>query len=79
MVDTVKLCWTTIFLFCLSSDESCETSSYNSESNDDEEISLAVQAAELASRKEARARFRSSSDLIHRLFVCISGELTERL
>lgn len=56
------------------SDESCETSSYNSESNDDEEITLAVQAAELASRKEARARFRSSSDLIHRLFVCISGK-----
>ncbi|XP_062620399.1 lateral signaling target protein 2 homolog [Saccostrea cucullata] len=55
------------------SDESCETSSYNSESNDDEEITLALQAAELASRKEARARFRSSSDLIHRLFVCISG------
>ncbi|CAH1783192.1 unnamed protein product [Owenia fusiformis] len=52
---------------------SSDTSSYNSESADDEEIQLAVQAAELASRKEARARFRSSGDLIHRLFVCISG------
>ena len=53
---------------------SSETSSYNSESNDDEEIALAIQAAEIASRKEARSRFRSSSDLIHRLFVCISGK-----
>ncbi|KAK7494733.1 hypothetical protein BaRGS_00014131 [Batillaria attramentaria] len=56
--------------------ESCsssETSSYNSECHDDEEIALAVQAAELASRNHARARFRSSSDMIHRLFVCISG------
>ncbi|KAK3096025.1 hypothetical protein FSP39_022080 [Pinctada imbricata] len=52
---------------------SSDTSSYNSESNDDEEIALAIQAAEVASRKEARSRFRSSSDLIHRLFVCISG------
>ncbi|XP_046340087.2 lateral signaling target protein 2 homolog [Haliotis rufescens] len=56
--------------------ESCassETSSYNSECHDDEEIALAIQAAELASRNEARSRFRSSSDMIHRLFVCISG------
>nr|KAG5705165.1 hypothetical protein BaRGS_030882 [Batillaria attramentaria] len=52
---------------------SSETSSYNSECHDDEEIALAVQAAELASRNHARARFRSSSDMIHRLFVCISG------
>ena len=66
-------CWTCInflFLSCGSS----ETSSYNSESHDDEEIALAVQAAELANRNQARARFRSSSDMIHRLFVCISGE-----
>lgn len=52
---------------------SSETSSYNSECHDDEEIALAVQAAELASRNHARARFRSSSDMIHRLFVCVSG------
>ncbi|XP_076469937.1 lateral signaling target protein 2 homolog [Babylonia areolata] len=61
---------------CESEEESCgssETSSYNSESHDDEEIALAVQAAELANRNQARARFRSSSDMIHRLFVCISG------
>lgn len=50
-----------------------ETSSYNSETNDEEEIALAIKAAESASRNEARARFRSSSDLIHRLFVCIAG------
>lgn len=61
---------------CESDQDSCgssETSSYNSESHDDEEIALAVQAAELANRNQARARFRSSSDMIHRLFVCISG------
>jgi hypothetical protein len=52
-----------------------ETSSYNSETNDEEEIALAIQAAEIASRNEARSRFRSSSDLIHRLFVCIAGKL----
>ncbi|KAL3863867.1 hypothetical protein ACJMK2_005594 [Sinanodonta woodiana] len=56
-----------------SSGLSSETSSYNSECNDDEEIALAIQAAELASRNEARSRFRNSGDLIHRLFVCISG------
>lgn len=56
--------------------ESCassETSSYNSDCHDDEEIALAIQAAELASRNEARSRFQNSTDLIHRLFVCISG------
>ena len=52
---------------------STDTSSYNSECHDDEEIALAIQAAELAARREARSRFKSSSDLIHRLFVCISG------
>ena len=62
----------------LSNSSNCtgsETSSYNSECNDEEEIALAIQAAELASRNEARSRFRSSSDLIHRLFVCIAGKL----
>ncbi|KAK3595813.1 hypothetical protein CHS0354_014629 [Potamilus streckersoni] len=62
-----------IFLEFNSSGLSSETSSYNSECNDDEEIALAIQAAELASRNEARSRFRNSGDLIHRLFVCISG------
>ncbi|CAC5405983.1 Lateral signaling target protein 2 homolog,Lateral signaling target protein 2 [Mytilus coruscus] len=52
---------------------SSDTSSYTSDSQDDEEIELAVKAAAVASKKEIRSRFRSSSDLIHRLFVCISG------
>lgn len=52
---------------------SSDTSSYSSECHDDEEIALAIQAAELAARKEARSRFKNSADLIHRLFVCISG------
>ena len=62
------------FLSNSSNCTSSETSSYNSECNDEEEIALAIQAAELASRNEARSRFRSSSDLIHRLFVCIAGK-----
>lgn len=59
-----------------SSDWDCsspDTSSYNSECQDDEEIALALQAAEIASRNEARAKFKNSDDLLHRLFVCISG------
>ncbi|KAL4231323.1 Lateral signaling target protein 2 [Mactra antiquata] len=50
-----------------------ETSSCTSDNNDDEEIALAIYAAEIASRNEARSRFRNSDDLIHRLFVCIAG------
>nr|CAD7586442.1 unnamed protein product [Timema genevievae] len=52
---------------------SSDTSSFNSECQDDEEIALAMQAAEIANRNEARSKFRSSDDLIHRLFVCIAG------
>ncbi|XP_046994160.1 lateral signaling target protein 2 homolog [Schistocerca americana] len=52
---------------------SSDTSSFNSECQDDEEIALAMQAAEIANRNEARAKFRSSEDLVHRLFVCIAG------
>nr|XP_023014334.1 lateral signaling target protein 2 homolog [Leptinotarsa decemlineata] len=55
------------------SSESSETSSFHSICADDEEIALAMQAAELASRNEVRAKFRSSEDLLHRLFVCIAG------
>ena len=62
-----------ILFFFLRSYSSSETSSYTSECQDDEEIALAIQAAELSARREARARFKSSGDLIHRLFVCISG------
>ncbi|XP_075210178.1 lateral signaling target protein 2 homolog isoform X2 [Lycorma delicatula] len=57
------------FSYSLSSD----TSSFNSEYQDEEEVALAVRAAEAATRSEARAKFRSSADLIHRLFVCIAG------
>ena len=32
-----------------------------------------MKAAEIASRNQIRGRFKSSEDLIHRLFVCISG------
>lgn len=52
---------------------SSDTSSFNSECQDDEEIALAMQAAEIANRNEVRAKFRSSEDLVHRLFVCIAG------
>lgn len=53
--------------------QSTDTSSYNSGCHDDEEIALALQAVEIAFRNEARSRFKSSDDLIHRLFVGISG------
>lgn len=52
---------------------SSETSSFNSECQDDEEIALAMQAAEIANRNEARSKFSSSEDLVHRLFLCVAG------
>ncbi|OXA38085.1 Lateral signaling target protein 2 [Folsomia candida] len=60
---------------CSSSDKtSCEVPPSDwVEWKDDMEIALAMQAAEIASRNEVRARFKNSSDLIHRLFICISG------
>ncbi|KAL6105646.1 zfyve28 [Pungitius sinensis] len=48
-------------------------SSGMSEDQDHQEIQLALQNAKLAARNKIRSRFHSSSDLIHRLFVCISG------
>ncbi|XP_018083568.1 lateral signaling target protein 2 homolog isoform X2 [Xenopus laevis] len=48
-------------------------SSCSSDDIDQEEIQLALQAAKIASRHKIRSRFHSSNDLIHRLFVCISG------
>ncbi|XP_043925247.1 lateral signaling target protein 2 homolog isoform X2 [Protopterus annectens] len=36
-------------------------------------IKRAVQIARRVARQEIRSRYRSSSDMIHRLFVCISG------
>ncbi|KAG5899292.1 hypothetical protein JTB14_012291 [Gonioctena quinquepunctata] len=55
------------------STDSSETSSFHSNCADDEEIALAMQAAEVASRNEVRSKYRSSEDLLHRLFVCIAG------
>ncbi|XP_013165665.1 PREDICTED: lateral signaling target protein 2 homolog [Papilio xuthus] len=49
------------------------TSCGTSECADDEQIALALQAQELAARQQARGKFKSSEDLIHRLFVCIAG------
>ncbi|XP_073340263.1 lateral signaling target protein 2 homolog isoform X2 [Pagrus major] len=48
-------------------------SSGTSEDLDHQEIQLALQDAKMAARNKIRSRFHSSSDLIHRLFVCISG------
>uniref|UniRef100_G3W9D4 Lateral signaling target protein 2 homolog n=1 Tax=Sarcophilus harrisii TaxID=9305 RepID=G3W9D4_SARHA len=55
------------------SSSSMKTSSCSSEGPDQEEIQLALQASKRATREKIRSRFHSSSDLIHRLFVCISG------
>ncbi|NXD55895.1 LST2 protein, partial [Corvus moneduloides] len=49
------------------------TSSCSSDDIDQEEIQLALQAARIATREKIRSRFHGSNDLIHRLFVCISG------
>ncbi|XP_012215295.1 lateral signaling target protein 2 homolog [Linepithema humile] len=54
-------------------ESSSETSEFHSDCQDDEEIALAMQAAEIANRNQIRAKFRSSEDLVHRLFVCIAG------
>uniref|UniRef100_A0A4W3J6C8 Lateral signaling target protein 2 homolog n=1 Tax=Callorhinchus milii TaxID=7868 RepID=A0A4W3J6C8_CALMI len=72
----VPQCGPTIWLLrmlCFCSPLSSLTSSYTSEDVDQEEIQLALLAAKFATREKIRARFHSSSDLIHRLFVCISG------
>jgi hypothetical protein len=47
---------------------SSDTSSFNSECQDDEEIALAMQAAEIANRNEARAKFRCVCVYI---YICI--------
>ncbi|XP_077334037.1 lateral signaling target protein 2 homolog isoform X3 [Lithobates pipiens] len=57
----------------VTSTSSLMTSSCSSDDIDQEEIQLALQAAKIASREKIRSRFHSSNDLIHRLFVCISG------
>lgn len=52
---------------------SLTTSSATSEDPEHHETSLALHSARLAARNKIRSRFHSSTDLIHRLFVCISG------
>ncbi|KAM9355061.1 lateral signaling target protein 2 homolog isoform 3-T3 [Pholidichthys leucotaenia] len=52
---------------------SLTSSSGASEDLDQQEIQQALQDAKAAARNKIRSRFHSSSDLIHRLFVCISG------
>ncbi|XP_060092732.1 lateral signaling target protein 2 homolog [Heteronotia binoei] len=47
--------------------------SRSSDETSPEETQLALQAAEISTREKIRSRFQSSNDLIHRLFVCISG------
>ena len=51
-------------------------SSRTSEDLDHQEIQLALEDAKVAARNKIRSRFHSSSDLIHRLFVCISGKIS---
>ena len=63
------LVFLSLYISCGSSD----TMSYNSESHGEEEIALVAMGLESASQNQVRARFRNSSDLIHHLFVCISG------
>uniref|UniRef100_A0A8C8GUH7 Lateral signaling target protein 2 homolog n=1 Tax=Oncorhynchus tshawytscha TaxID=74940 RepID=A0A8C8GUH7_ONCTS len=58
---------------CSLSSSAYTASSGTSEDLDHHEIQLALQAAKMAARNKIRSRFHSSSDLIHRLFVCISG------
>ncbi|XP_077202050.1 lateral signaling target protein 2 homolog isoform X2 [Paroedura picta] len=45
----------------------------NSNEISQEETQLALRTAEISTREKIRSRFHSSNDLIHRLFVCISG------
>ncbi|XP_028294353.1 lateral signaling target protein 2 homolog isoform X2 [Gouania willdenowi] len=52
---------------------SLTSSSGTSDDPDHQEIQMVLQDAKMAARNKIRSRFHSSSDLIHRLFVCISG------
>ena len=60
--------------------DSCDTSSSEeqlmtsrTESEGSDEIARAIRDAEEAARREARSKFKSSDELVHRLFVCVSG------
>ncbi|KAI5713533.1 hypothetical protein M8J76_000926 [Diaphorina citri] len=52
---------------------SSDTSSYNSEYQDEEEIALAIKAAKITNREEEDAKYGSRENMIHRLFVVIAG------
>jgi len=54
---------------CFSCSMSSDTSSFNSECQDDEEIALAMQAAEIANRNEARAKFRCICALVFMYYM----------
>lgn len=41
--------------------------------DDEEAVKSAIEAAETSAREEMRSQFRDSIDLLHRLFICISG------
>lgn len=45
-------------MICFSRSLTSETSSFNSECQDDEEVALALRAAQDAAKDEARAKFR---------------------
>ncbi|XP_033844382.1 lateral signaling target protein 2 homolog isoform X1 [Periophthalmus magnuspinnatus] len=49
------------------------TTSEDPDHHDTSLTSLPLHSTKLAARNKIRSRFHSSSDLIHRLFVCISG------
>uniref|UniRef100_A0A8C6P8D9 Lateral signaling target protein 2 homolog n=1 Tax=Nothobranchius furzeri TaxID=105023 RepID=A0A8C6P8D9_NOTFU len=61
------------FLSPCSPVSSLTPSSGMSEDLEHQEVKLALHNAKVAARNKIRSRFHSSSDLIHRLFVCISG------
>ncbi|KAM8833731.1 lateral signaling target protein 2 homolog isoform 2-T2 [Synchiropus picturatus] len=70
---SVTTCSLTSSAYSPSPLSSLTPSSGMSEDPDHHEIQLALQDAKIAARNKIRSRFHSSSDLIHRLFVCISG------
>nr|XP_046268068.1 lateral signaling target protein 2 homolog isoform X2 [Scatophagus argus] len=70
---SVTTCSLSSSAYTPSSVSSLTPSSGTTEDLDHQEIQLALQDAKMATRNKIRSRFHSSSDLIHRLFVCISG------
>lgn len=69
----VNECRLLLFFAPTSPVSSLTSGSETSEDLDQQEIQRALRNAKMAARNKIRSRFHSSSDLIHRLFVCISG------